>query len=74
MFFLPEKDLLEKAATMKEFEYSPFGKELKKQTSVTEKQYKKLDNTFEFDKIIKKKNYSKSNLIYDSNYSFYKYY
>ena len=55
MFFLPEKDLLEKAATMKEFEYSPFGKELKKQTSVTEKQYKKLDNTFEFDKIIKKK-------------------
>ena len=27
---LPEKDLLEKAATMKRFEYSPLGKELKK--------------------------------------------
>ena len=29
---LPEKDLLEKAATMKRFEYSPLGKELKAQT------------------------------------------
>ena len=27
---LPEKYLLEKAATMKRFEYSPLGKELKK--------------------------------------------
>ena len=35
---LPQKDLLEKAATMKRFEYSPLGKELKKQTSVAEKQ------------------------------------
>ena len=49
---LPEKDLLEKAAAMKRFEYSWLGKELKKQTSVTEKQYQKLDNTYEFDKMI----------------------
>ena len=34
---LPEKDLLGKAATLKRFEYSPLGSELKKQTSVVEK-------------------------------------
>ena len=34
---LPEKELLEKAAALKRFEYSPLGKDLKKQTSVTEK-------------------------------------
>ena len=73
------KDLLEKAATVKRFEYSPLGQELKKQTSVAEKQYKKLDNTFEFDKIIKKekptlKKYNRSNLTYDSKYSFYPHY
>ena len=34
---LPEKDLLGKAATLKRFEYSPLGSELKKQTSVAEK-------------------------------------
>ena len=39
---LPEKDLLEKAATMKRFEYSSLGKDLKKQTSVAEKQYQKI--------------------------------
>ena len=36
---LPEKKLLEKAAEMKRFEYSPLGKELKAQTSSAEKQY-----------------------------------
>ena len=35
---LPEKGLLEKTAAKKRFEYSPSGKELKKQTSVAEKQ------------------------------------
>ena len=64
---------------MKRFEYSPLGKELKAQTNIAKKQYQKLDNNFEFDKIIKKekptfKNYNKSNLIYNSKYSFYKYY
>ena len=32
---LPEKDLLGKAAALKRFEYSPLGRELKKQTSAT---------------------------------------
>ena len=35
---LPEKDMLEKAVTIKRLEYSPLGKELEKQTSVAEKQ------------------------------------
>ena len=46
--------MLEKADTMKRFKYSPLGKELKKQTSVAEKHYQKLVDTFEFDTIIKK--------------------
>ena len=73
---LPEIDLGEKTAALKRFEYSPLGKELKNQTSVAEKQYQKLDNTYESDKIIKKEkpkleNYSKSDLIYDANHSFF---
>ena len=63
------KDLLEKAAALKRFEYSPLGRELKRQTSVAEKQYQKLDNTYKSDKITKKENYSKSNVIYDANYN-----
>ena len=35
---LPEKDLLEKAATIKRFEYSPLGKELIKQTKIAVRQ------------------------------------
>ena len=62
---LAQKDLPEKAATMKRFEFSPLGKKLKAQTDIAKKQYQKLDNTYEFDKIIKKENYSNSNLIYD---------
>ena len=63
---------------MKRFKYSPLGKELKVQTDIAKEQYQKLDDTFEFVKMIKKeeptfKNY-KSNLIYNSNYSFYKFY
>ena len=65
---LPEKELLEKAARIKRVEYSPLGKELKSQTDTGKKQYQRLDNTFEFDKTIKREkktdqNYSKSNLI-----------
>ena len=52
---LPEKDLLEKAATMKRYEYFLLGKEVKAQTDIAKKQYQKLYNTFEFDLIIKKK-------------------
>ena len=49
-----EKDLLEKVVTIKRLKYSLLGKELKKQTSIAEKEYRKLDNTFEFDKINEK--------------------
>ena len=31
---LPKKDLLEKAATIKRFEYLPLGSQLKKQTDI----------------------------------------
>ena len=72
---LPEKGLLEKAATMKRFEYSPLSKELKAQNDIAKKQYQKLDNTYEFEKMIKKekpafKKYNRSYLIYNSKYSF----
>ena len=36
---LPEKDLLEKAATMEILEHSPSGKEQKSQTDIAKKQY-----------------------------------
>ena len=47
---LPEKDLLEKAATMKRFEYSYLTKELNAQTDIARKQYQKLGDTYKFDK------------------------
>ena len=67
---LPRKDLLEKAAAVRKFEYFPLGKELKKQTSVAEKQYHKLDNAFESnkkkeDKTKNKRNSAKSDLVYN---------
>ena len=43
-YVLSEKNLLEKGATMKRFEYSPLGKEMEKQPSVVEKQYQSFDN------------------------------
>ena len=75
---LPEKDLLEKDATMKRFEYSPLGKELKAQTDIAKKQYQKLDDTDELVRMKKEiptiKTYKRSNLIYNSKYTFYEYY
>ena len=61
---------------MKRFEYLPLDKESKSQTDIAKRQYQKLYNTFEFDKIIKKekptlKKYNRWNLIYDSKYRFY---
>ena len=38
--FLPENDLLEKAATQKWFEYSPLREELKAQTGIAKDQFK----------------------------------
>ena len=43
--FLPEIDLLEKAATLKRFKYSLLDKELKALTDIKKKQYKKLRDT-----------------------------
>ena len=76
---LPEKYLPEKAATMKRLEYSPLDKELKAQTDIAKKQYQKFDDTYEFDKIIKKerpifKKNSRPNLIYNRKCIFYEYY
>ena len=34
---------------MKRFQYSPLGKEVKKQTSVAEKQYQEIDKIFNHD-------------------------
>ena len=48
---LPEKDLLEIAAALKRFEYLPLSKELKKQTSVAEKQYQDFDKVINYDEI-----------------------
>ena len=42
--------MLEKVATIKRFEYSAWGSELKKQTDIAEKQYQVLAKVYEFDK------------------------
>ena len=63
---LPERDLLDKEAIMKTFEYSPLGSELKKQTSIAEKQYQELDKVHRDDtKLVTKKKES-SNLVCNS--------
>ena len=41
-YVLPEKDLLEKVATMKRFEYSPLCKVLKAQTEIAKKMVSKI--------------------------------
>ena len=45
---------MEKPATIRRFEYFPLGNKLKEQTDIAKKQYQKLDDTFKFDKTIKK--------------------
>ena len=45
-YVLPEKYLLETAATIKRFEYSLLGSELKKQTDIAEKEYQISDKSF----------------------------
>ena len=73
--YLTRKDLLEKAATMKRFEYSRLGKELKTQTDIARKQYQWLNKIFKPNEKEEPtlKKYNKSNLIYNTKYSFYKY-
>ena len=64
---------------MKRFEYLPLDKELRAQTTdIAKKQYQTLDKLYENDETTNKKpilkKYSKSDLIYDANHSFYKYF
>ena len=73
---LPEKGFLEKAATIKRFDHPLLGNELKKQTSVAEKQCQKFD-VFESNKkeeveTKRKGSRTKSGLVYN-NFTFYKY-
>ena len=70
---LPEKDSLEKAAELKIFEYFPLGKESKAETDTAKKQYQKLDHERMNKKSIPK-GYNKSDLIYNTNHSFYDHY
>ena len=79
--FIPEKNLPEKAAAIKRFEYSSLGKELEAQTDIAKKQYQGLDKAFISNKDNKNVNESffkkekkkyKSNLIYNK-LSFYSY-
>ena len=73
---LPEKDLLQKAAAMKIFDYLLLGKEFKGQTDITKKQNQGLGKNYEFDEeaLNKKrptfKKYSKSDPLYDANLGF----
>ena len=53
MFY--QKDMLEKFATIKRFVYWSLGSELETQTEIVEKQHKRFDNTYELDRIIKRK-------------------
>ena len=69
-YVLQKKRWLEKSATIKIFKYCPLGKELKARTDIPKIQYQKLDDTFDFDKIIKEEKttlekYSRSYLIYN---------
>ena len=73
--FYRKKDLLEKAATIKRFEYSPLNSEFKKQNYIEKKQYQGLDKLLTFDKedyeAMKEpelKMYKESDLIYSNKH------
>ena len=82
---LPEQTSKEKVATVKRFEYSLLGYQLKKQIDIAKTQYQGLDNAFKFnkkecDKTINEhekkpilKRYNKSDLLYNGKHIFYKY-
>ena len=56
--------MIKKAAEIKRFEYSTFGNELKKQTSIAGKQYQELYKVYKHDKeIVIKKTEIKSGLL-----------
>ena len=71
--------MLQKAGTIKRFEYSPLGSQLKIQTDIVKKkkQYERLDKVYKFNETIIKndrkptvRKYNKSNLIHNSNMVF----
>ena len=76
--FTRKKNLLEKAAALKRFEYSLLDKQLKTQTSVAEKQYQGVNKLFKPDEkeqpiTIKKEKQTmadKSKIVCDNKYSF----
>ena len=51
---LPEKDLLEKVATKKRYEYLSLGKQLKSETVIAEMKKEELDKNLFLKRIIKK--------------------
>ena len=53
--YLTWKKLLAKAATIKRFENSPLGTEIKKKKMTLEKQYQRLDKVHGFNKTIMNK-------------------
>ena len=55
---LPEKDLLEKAATIKRFEYLMLGSELKKQTEIPKKLFHGSGKVQKFDQMNYFKNFA----------------
>ena len=77
MFYQKKTSSKKKSAAIKRFKYSPSDKKIKSTNwYCKEKVY--ISDTFEFDQVIKKEkptleNYSRSDLIYSSNYRFYKY-
>ena len=63
-----------KADIIRSFKYSPWGKELKAQTSAAEKQYQKLEKVFKSKKEEKVKRIrATSDLVCSNDFSFYKY-
>ena len=76
---LVEEDLLEKAATIKRFEYSPLASQLKIHIDIEKMQYQRFDKVYEVDVRINRidrqptlEKYNKLDLIYNANDSFYK--
>ena len=76
---LLEEDLLEKAATIKRFEYSPLASQLKIHIDIEKMQHQRFDKVYEVDVRINRidrqptlEKYNKLDLIYNANDSFYK--
>ena len=66
------KRLLEKAATIKKFEYSLLDSELRKQTSIAKKQYEELHKVYGLNKRVLNKKRENLYLLYN-NFNFNKF-